>query len=209
MLAAGAKAAVNGETAAVAPPPKRRRTSSPCVLCPPSKSTGKPLYHQPGNCPTLKAQKKTAREAQQASRPQAAAAQSEPAVQATAEELAAYVEAKEILVDLVGEVVYEDPATIANFPILMELVALFGGDPSSCHMLQPRTRPPPPLNLEAELTAGWCESIGITALSKPCTLQLVSQPLVQHIRSPNAKPGTPRLKIRCGHTTYAFVGERY
>ena len=93
MLAAGAKAAVNGETAAVAPPPKRRRTSSPCVLCPPNKSTGKPLYHQPGNCPTLKAQKKTAREAQQASRPQAAAAQSEPAVQATAEELAAYVEA--------------------------------------------------------------------------------------------------------------------
>ena len=80
MLAAGAKAAVNGETAAVVPPRKRRRTSSPCVLCPPHKSTGELPYHQPGNCPTLKAQKKAAREAQQASRPQAAAAQLEPAV---------------------------------------------------------------------------------------------------------------------------------
>ena len=209
MHAAGAKAAVNGETAAVAPPRKRRRTSSPCVLCPPHKSTGELLKHQPRSCPTLKAQKKAAREAQQASRAQAAAVQSEPAVKATAEELAAYAEAKEILADIVREVVYEDPATIANFPILMELVAQFGGDPSSCYTLQPRTRPPPPLNLEAELTAGWCESIGITALSKPCTLQLVSQPLVQLVKSPNGKPGTTRLKIRCGHTTYAFVGGRY
>ena len=80
MHAAGAKAAVNGETAAVVPPPKRRRKSSPCVLCPPHKSTGELPYHQPGNCPTLKAQKKAAREAQQASRPQVAAAQLEPAV---------------------------------------------------------------------------------------------------------------------------------
>jgi hypothetical protein len=80
MLAACAKAVVNGETVAVAPLHKRRRTSSPCVLCPPHKSTGKLQRHQPRNCPTLKAQNKTARAAQQASRAQVATAPLEPAV---------------------------------------------------------------------------------------------------------------------------------
>ena len=176
-------------------PRQRQKTSVECEHC---KKNGKAaMFHQPKSCktlhPTLKRRPKAAASGcASAKRPKVAA----PVVVASAEDRIIREKCVLAMGILVKDIIYRDPKLLPRYAPLVQLVKLFGGDPSLCHTLTALSQSKAPLVL-VETMSLCCLKKLTSGVIGECVMLLSAQPEISTKACAMSQQGVPRKRIKC------------
>ena len=173
-------------------PKPRQKTLVECEHC---KKNGKAaMFHQPKSCQTLhpKRPKAAASGCAGAKRPKVAAL----VVVASAEDRIIREKCVLAMGLLVKDIIYRDPKLLPRYAPLVQLVRLFGGDPSLCHTLTALPQPKAPLVLAENLSLGFLKKLTSGVIAE-CVLLLSAQPEISTKACAMSQQGVPRKRIKC------------